>query len=64
LPLIAKSNNNIEISKDKTMGNAYVIRVWKYGLKERSNETMKTYTDALHMDSYRAFTVGITVLHR
>jgi len=38
---MAESNSTAEISKDGTMGNAYVIRVWKSGLKEGSDETMK-----------------------
>jgi len=36
---MAESNSTVEISKDDTMGNAYVIRVWNSGLKEGSDET-------------------------
>ena len=39
--LMVESNSTVEISKDGTMGNVYVIRVWKSGLKEGSDESMK-----------------------
>jgi hypothetical protein len=38
---MAESNSTVEISKDDTMGNAYVITVWKSGLKEGRDKTMK-----------------------
>jgi len=38
---MVESNSTVEISKDDTMGNAYVIRVWKSGLIEGSDESMK-----------------------
>lgn len=41
MPLTAESNSTVEISKEDTMGSAYVIRVWKTRLKEGSDETMK-----------------------
>jgi hypothetical protein len=38
---MTESNSTVDISKDDTMGHAYVIRVWKSGLKEGSDESMK-----------------------